>query len=239
METSDRIKRRRAAQRVREDARPLRLRRTLGGLARIAWWRVRRRWTAAWVAYVVVLVLQITLGLFRSAWYDAATIGYLLSGSVALTVAAVAEADLESRRSKWRLATSPSVGGHRIVEGFAAVDPESLLLVDLLAWLHSESRLVRRPIRGHPHGGSRTTLAVGLRDLSRGWAAARGFPLRRGDALARRLLAIGVIRAVPVGQATAWRLVYGNLDDGLRALEEGLGAALIDWATGRDPTEQG
>lgn len=233
--SSDRIEHHKRVNDGRELARPLGVQRTVGGLARVLWWRARRRWTSGWVVYVLVLAGQIVLAIVASPWYDATIIAWLMAGSVGLLVASVAEADLESRRSLWRRATTPSVGNYRLIDDFGGVEPTALLLVDLVAFLHAEARIVRRPIRGHPNGGARSTYAVGLRDLARKWAATRGIPLRRGDALARQLLALGVIGEVAVGQAKAWRLAFSTVDDALRALEGSLCVSLIDWHVGRDP----
>lgn len=233
--STNRIERLKRVERTRELARPLGVRRTVGGVVRVVWWRTQRRWTSGWVAYVLVLAAQVILAITRDAWYGATITAWLFAGAVGLLVASVADADLESRRSRWRRATTPAVGGYRLAPGFRSVDPTALLLLDLVAFLHAKARIVRRPIRGHPHGGTRSTYAVGLRDLARQWAASRGLPLRRGDVLARQLLAIGVINEVAVGQAMAWRLAYSTVDDGLRGLEGRLNASLIDWVIGRNP----
>ncbi len=212
---------------------PLPVLRPLGEILRARWQWTRRHWTRWRLAYLAVVLLE--------AWYArgdpasrVALAAWLLAGSLAWVVASLAEADLAARRAAHAQTSTPAVRGWRLAGTLGAMDPDLLLALDLALYLHDTAEVVARPRLGH-RTGTRITYAVGLRALARQWARRRGLPVRRGDAVARQLVAGGVIREVPLNQARAWRLSYASAPEALRALERATGRPMIAWDLGRDP----
>ncbi len=222
-----------ARERARRAAVPLPVLRPLGEILRARWQGARRHWSRWRLAFLAVVLLE--------AWYArgdpasrVALAAWLLAGSLAWGGASLAEADLAARRAAHGRSSAPAVRGWRLAGTLGAMDPDLLLALDLTLYLHDTAEVVARPRRGH-RAGTRITYAVGLRELARRWARSRGLPVRRGDAVARQLVAVGVIREVTLSQARAWRLGYASAPEALRALERATGRPMVAWELGRDP----
>ncbi len=200
-------------------------------------WRalVSRRWTFWRGAYLAMMSGLVVLGMARSIWYDAGLIAVVCSGSAGWLVQTAIAADEAGRRVAHRTASTPAIGGWRLLAPIADTNPDAVLLLDLTAYLYDNvGSPVRRPVKGHPHAPRRSTYAKPIRECGREWARARALPTRRADRMVASLVDIGVIRRVPVGQATAYRLNCNSFADAGRALEARYGP-LIQFDLGRDP----
>jgi hypothetical protein len=96
------------------------------------------------------------------------------------------------------------------------------------------SPVVRRSVKGSPHGGTRVIYARPIRQLGRDWARLRALPSRRGDRTTSRLVVLGAVQVVTINQATAWRL-RSSLIDSIKMLEAGAGVSAIAREWGRHP----
>jgi hypothetical protein len=216
------------------DAGPLR--RPAVRAARETWARERRRITRWRLAFLGVLLgLVIANAVDRP--YPAAINAWVLAGAASWVASIAAERDRARQVRRHDASALPSIGGWRLI---ARPDDlpsdEDWLALTLILWLYDTVRLERRPIRGHPRGGTRVTYADGgLRALARRWAAQSGAPVRQGDRSLARLRALGVTRGVRISQVVAHRLVFSRAEDAIRAMERATGRQLIAWELGRDP----
>jgi len=115
------------------------------------------------------------------------------------------------------------------------------MAVDAIVFLFDHARIARVRVRGSRRR-TRITYAESLRELiRRQWGPARGVSGRQADRLLRAELCErhGVVRRVPVGTATAYRLVDDNVESALVRLEASAGKPLIAWSLGRDPRWDG
>lgn len=217
---------------LRVAASPPRVMTSLACVLRRGWLRRRTGWTRWRGAFLAILGVEI-VALSRGATLMLpAIVGWLVAGSLAWIAASLLELDRFGLELAHRT-PGPSLGGYRLRPDIdlASIDPDTLLLVDLVIFIGDRIRVVPRRVRGQR--GSRYGLETGIRDLSWAWARSRGLPLRRGSSLARQLIDLRILREVRISQATAWRPVYGRTEDAVRALEQGLGRQLIDWQVGR------
>jgi len=203
--------------------------------AREIWARERRRITRWRVTFVAVPVGLAAASVVDQP-YPAAITAWVVAGAAAWLASIEAERDRRRVIRRPDESGLPSVGGWRLRAQIADVPQADLLALDLALWLYATVRLERRPIRGHPRGGTRSTYAGGgLRALARRWAAQTGAPVRQGDRSLARLRAIGVVRGVKICQVVAHRLVFTHAEDAVRAIERATGRPLIAWEFGRDP----
>jgi hypothetical protein len=215
------------------DAGPLR--RPAVRAARETWARERRRITRWRLAFLGVLLgLVIANAVDRP--YPAAINAWVMAGAASWVASIAAEHDRARQIRRHDASGLPSVGGWRLIAAPADLPPQDLLALDLIIWLSDHAHLERRPIRGHPRGGTRVTYAGGgLRALARQWAARSGAPVRLGDRTLAHLRTVGVVRGVRISQVVAHRLVFSRAEDAIRAMERATGRQLIAWELGRDP----
>ena len=198
-----------------------------------SWWmRHEHRWSI-WRGVYGLLVAGAALLVIRDAVAVIAVVVLLVAGGVGWLAQSALASDLAYRRERHRRALGPAVGGFRLRGDLRDLDPEAVILADLVATLYDSLRVVARPWRGHR--GHRTTYEFPLRNRCRRFAASRSLPVRAGDRYGRRLLELGVLCRVRISQVDAWRLVHRRCPDALRALELALGVRLFDWSIGRDP----
>jgi hypothetical protein len=162
-----------------------------------------------------------------------AVIAWVAAGAAAWIVESALRADLAGQRARHRAAPGPSIGGWRVRGDVRDLDPQAVIMADLIVSLYEGVRVVERPWRGHR--GHRVSYSRPLRDECRRFAASRALPVRAGDRYGRQLLDLGVLCRVRICQVEAWRLTHRRCQDGLRALELALGVSLFDWELGRDP----
>lgn len=214
-------------------ARPLPIRRTLPNRIRSTYARIGadiERWQVTYVAVLALLV-----------WWMLGDPGASRLPLIAWAVGGVQawiwlESDVRRRRDRHDSGL-PAIQGWCLVSGHDEIEPDLLLVIDLLAYLFDHARLVDLPIRGRRHR-MRTTYETSLRELARGsWARSRGVSGRRADRLLSEQLCRrhGLVRLVPVGTASAYRLVDGSMEAALCRLERSAGRPLIAWPLGRDP----
>ncbi len=203
---------------------------------------VRERWTkertrqAVWRGVFLAVLGGLFIASAVDVPYRAAITAWVVAGSAAWLASISAERDRRRLIRRHDESGLPSVRGWRLVAIPAELLPEDLLAIDLVAYLYDEVRLERRPIRGHPRAGSRTTYSGGgLRATARRWARSRGAPLRFGDRTLARLRALGIVHAVRISQVDAYRLSYATAEDAIRALERSSGGSIVQWSLGRDP----
>ena len=203
--------------------------------------RLRERWgrerlrLALWRLTFLAVLVGLVVASIVDQPYRAAISAWVLAGSVAWIASVVAERDRTRLLRRHDTSGLPAIRGWRLAAVPAELPPDELLALDLLVFLYDHASLERRPIRGHPRGGTRATYAGGgLRALSRRWAAQTGAPVRAGDRTLARLRAAGVVRGVRISQVVAHRLVFASAEDAIRALERASGRRLIAWELGRD-----
>lgn len=213
--------------------------------------RVRRPWTAhiraiharlrsqtgRWqAAYVVVLAGLAAWTLRDGGFYGVGLIAWTVAGAHAWIVASWLALDVRRRRDRHDRSGLASVRGWRLATGFGDLDPDLLLVIDAISFLFDNAKLTTVRIRGSRRR-TRTTYATSLRTLMREeWGPSRGVSGRRADRLLRVALCeqLGLVRRVPVGTATAYRLVDDSLESALARLEAATGKKLIAWHLGRD-----
>ncbi len=216
-----------------DDARPVL--RPLVRALRERWERERVR-LAVWRAAYLAVLLGLAVASLVDVPYGGPIAAWIVAGSAAWVAALAAERDRARQIRRHERSPYPAIGGWRLVASPADLDADTLLELDLLAWLYDLARPARRPIRGHPRGGGRVTYeGGGLRALARRWAAERGMPVRAGDRVLVRLEKHGAVYRVRISQVMAYRLRYATLEDGVKALEQVAGRAVVSWALGRDP----
>lgn len=228
---------RQSVSRARALARPLPIRRTLRGRVRSTYARMSadiERWQISYVAVLALLVWWMVSDPDASRLPLAA---WVIGGVHAWFAGTWLKFDARRRRDRHDRSGLPAIQGWRLVSDHEEIEPDLLLAIDLLSYIFDHVRLVGVPIRGRRHR-MRTTYETSLRELARGsWARSRGVSGRRAD----RLLADGLcrrhglVRLVPVGTATAYRLVDQSLEAALCRLERSAGRPLIAWPLGRDP----
>jgi hypothetical protein len=197
-----------------------------------SWWvRHESRWALWRIAYLAVLLGASAL-VVRDELAVMALVSWLVAGAGGWMVQSALTADLAGRRAQHRAAPGPAVGGWRIRGDIRELDPEALILADLIATIYESVRVVERPWRGHR--GRRTAYARPLRNECRRWAASRALPVRTGDRYGRRLIDLGVLCRVQINQMAAWRVVHRRQEDAFRALEIALGVRLFDYSLGPD-----
>lgn len=231
MPTSPAVRRARAAARPRPIRRPWRVR------VRSVHAQLRARAGRWQVAYLAVLALLAYWTPLDHEFYRAAIVVWVIAGAHAWVVATWLGLDVRRRRLLHDKSGLPTVRGWRLVAPIAELDPDLLLSTDLLIYLFDSARIVSVPIRGGRRS-RRTTYEVSLRALGRRWARTRGLSGRRAD----RILAddlcgrYGLVRRVPIGNATAFRLVDEAAESALARLEAVTGRSLVAWELGRDPS---
>ncbi len=215
------------------DARPLTI--PLVRRLRERWSRERLRLTLWRLAFLAVLLGLVVASIVDQP-YRATISAWVLAGSAAWVASVVAERDRTRLIARHDACGLPAVRGWRLAAVPAELPADELLALDLIVYLYDHAALERRPIRGHPRGGTRATYAGGgLRALSRRWAAQTGAPVRQGDRTLARLRAAGVVRGVRISQVVAHRLAFASSEDAIRALERANGRRLIAWELARDP----
>ena len=211
------------------------LRRPLVRAVRECWTRERGRQALWRVAFLVVLA-GLLVASAVDVPYRGAIAAWVVAGSAAWIASIAAEQDRRRLIRRHGECGLPSVGGWRLVAIPAELPADDLLAIDLIAAIYDEVRVERRPIRGHPRAGSRTTYTGGgLRATARRWARSRGAPVRLGDRTLARLRTLGIVHAVRISQVDAHRLSFTTAEDALRAYERSTGRSLIQWNLPRDP----
>ena len=192
------------------------------------------RWRAAYLAVLVVLLVPDRGGIDPVASLAAGA--WVVAGSIAWVAGTWVEADVRRRRLAHDRSGLRSIAGWRIASGATPQDPNTLLAMDLLAYLVDHATLARIPIRGRPHR-SRITYAVPLRTLCRAWGKETGVSGRRADRILSGDLCdrLHVIRRVPVGTTEAFRLTDMTVAGAIAHLERATGTPLVRWDLGRDP----
>ena len=217
------------------DARPLTT--PLAHRMRERWGRERLRLALWRLAFLAVLAGLVVASIVDQP-YRAAISAWILAGSAAWIASLLAERDRIRLIARHDACGLPAIRGWRLAAVPAELPADELLVLDLLVYLYDHASLERRPIRGHPRGGTRATYAGGgLRALSRRWAAQTGAPVRAGDRTLARLRAAGVVRGVRISQVVAHRLVFASAEDAIRAVERASGQRLVAWELGRDPRQ--
>lgn len=221
--------------RARAAARPRPIRRPWRARVRGIHARLRARAGRWQLAYLAVLALLARWTAFDRELYGVALVAWVIAGAHAWVVATWLGLDLRRRRLLHDQSGLPTLRGWRLIAPIAELDADLLLSSDILLFLFDHVRLVAVPIRGRRR--FRTTYDVSLRDLARQWARARGLSGRRGDRiLAERLCTqYGLVRRVPIGNASAFRLVDESAESALARLEAVTGQYLVAWKLGRDP----
>ncbi len=223
--------------RARLIATPPRIRRPWIGRVRALHARLRSQ-TGRWqAAYVAVLSGLSAWTLSDGGISGVALVGWVMVGAHAWFVASWLALDARRRRDRHDRSGLPSVRGWRLAAGFADMDPQLLLVLDATIFLYDVASLKTVLVRGSRRR-TRTTYATSLRTLLREkWGPSRGVSGRRADRLLRADLCdrLGVVVCVPVGTASAYRLVDDSMESALARVEAAAGTKLISWNLGRDP----
>ena len=221
---------------LRLASRPIAVRRGIVERAR----RLRRRFPGSisrWrLAYLGVLAALVVPSQRHELLGDLATCAWVIAGAAAWLVGIGVDADVRRRRLAHDESGLRSIAGWRIVSGSAATNPDLLLAMDLFAYLVDHASITQVPIRGRRHR-SRTTYAVSLRTLARGWARSTGISGRRADRILAAELCdrYRVVRRVPIGTTAAYRLADATIAGAIAHLEHAAGSSLVAWHLGRDP----
>ncbi len=215
---------------------PPRIRRPWPARVRAVHARLRSQ-TGRWqAAYLAVLVGLAVWTIRDGAGYGVAVVAWTVAGAHAWIVASWLGLDARRRRDRHDQSGLPSVRGWRLRAGFADLDPQLLLVIDATTFLFDHAELKTVAVRGSRRR-MRTTYAVSLRTLLReAWGPSRGVSGRRADHLLGVELCdhLGLVRRVPVGTATAYRLVDDSMESALARIEAATGRRLIAWNLGRD-----
>ena len=215
-------------------ARPPSIRRSWLDRIRSGFARFQRR-SLAWLAgYVMGLAVAVYWAARDPGLYAYVLGAWLLLGAVVGSIAAWLRLDSYKRRMRHDRSGLVSVSGWRIVAPVGDLDPNLILSASLLCHLFDHAQLASFAVRGHRRR-TRVTYLASLRTLGREWGRGCGISGRRADALLARLCDYGVVRLVPVGTATAYRLVDDSIAGSLAHLEQTTNATLIVWRLGRDP----
>ena len=216
---------------------PRRINRRWLALARTIHAGYRAQAGATRAIYFGVLGLLATWNIADPGAARVAIVAWVVAGANLAIVASWLELDRGWRRQRHDACGLPSVRGWRLVSDVGGIDPEMLLAIDAAVYLFDHARLTTVPVRGSRRR-TRTTYAETLRLLIRDrWGPSRGVSGRRADRLLREELCRrhGLVRRVPVGTATAYRLVDESVESALIRLEASAGRPLIAWKLGRDP----
>ena len=222
--------------RARFIATPHRIRRPWPSRVRAIHARFRSHTGRSQTAYVSVLAGLVAWTLSDGGISGLALVAWIIAGANAWIVASWLALDVRRRRDRHDQSGLPSVRGWRLAAGFADLDPQLLLVVDATVFLYDVAKLKTVSVRGSRHR-TRTTYATSLRTLMREeWGPSRGVSGRRADRLLRAELCehLGLVRRVPVGTATAFRLVDDSMESALARVEGATGKKLIAWNLGRD-----
>lgn len=223
--------------RARAAARPRPIRRTLLARVRSIYVRVDAevgQWQAGYLAVLGVLAWWT---IEDSAGHRLALTWWIVGGVQAWIAGTWLKLDARRRRDRHDRSGLPTIRGWRLATGLPQIDPELLLAIDLFIYLFDHAKLTAVPIRGRRRR-MRTTYEVSLRELARqSWARSRGVSGRRAEHLLAEQLCrrLGLVRLVPVGTATAYRLVDESIQAGLCRMERSVAQPLIAWRLGRDP----
>ena len=192
------------------------------------------RWRVAFLVVLGVLLVPARGDIDLVAWLAAGA--WAIAGAIAWVVGSWVEVDVRRRRLAHDQSGLRSIGGWRLAAGATPQDPNVLLAMDLLVYLVDHATLARVPIRGRRHR-SRTTYAVPLRTLARAWGTETGVSGRRADRILSGDLCdrLHVVRRVPVGTASAFRLTDTTVSGAIAHLEQVTGTPLVRWELGRDP----
>jgi hypothetical protein len=231
------MRRRSIAFRTRAASQPRPINRRWLAFARAICAEYRARADTTRTAYLAVLGLLATWNIADPGAARVAIVAWVVAGANVAIVASWLDLDRGRRRQRHDASGLPAVRGWRLVSGVAGIDPELLLTIDALVFLFDHARLATVPVRGSRRR-TRTTYAQTLRLLIRDqWGPSRGVSGRRAERLLRDELCRrhGLVRRVPVGTATAYRLVDESVESALVRLETSAGRPLIAWRLGRDP----
>jgi len=231
------VPRRSTTLRARFAPQPRRINRRWLALARALHAEYRAHAGRTQAAYLGVLGLLATWNIADPGAARVAIVAWVVAGANVAIVASWLELDRGRRRQRHDACGLPSVRGWRLVSAVGGIDPELLLAIDALVFLFDHVRLTTVLVRGSRRR-TRTTYAETLRLLIRDqWGPSRGVSGRRAERLLRDELCRrhGLVRRVPVGTATAYRLVDESVESALVRLEASAGRRLIAWKLGRDP----
>jgi hypothetical protein len=224
-----------AALRALSRARPLPIRRGWPERIRTIYAHAERRLLTCLAAYLIGLAVATWWTVCEPSAFVYVLAVWLLAGAQALSIGAWIGLDVHRRRSRHDRSGLVAVAGWRIVGSISEIDPDLLLAVSLLSNLFDHAEITGIPVRGHRRR-TRTTYTVSLRILAREWGRGSGVSGRRADLLLARLCdEFSVVRRVPVGTATAFRLADESIGSALARLEQATGTKLIAWSMGRDP----